>query len=110
MIYLYKDPKGEKVFQKTPSQVNSQVNTVLGTTPKHQRRNSMPLCNINLPSVDDREREELKQSLRHLEELVQEKTRIILDLQRSLDAESESRNTGSSLDSGIQNNYNNMSV
>ena len=74
MIYLYKDPEGEKIFSKTSSQATTKVNTTRTTalTGDHQlqQQSSLPLSTL---SSDDTEKEELR-------ETIQEKDRIITNI------------------------------
>ena len=80
MIYLYKDPKGDKIFGKTStSQATSKINTTRTTAltgDQQQQQSSLPLSTL---SSDDVEKEELR-------ETIQEKDRIITDLRGALDA------------------------
>ena len=41
MIYLYKDPTGEKLFEKTSTQYQSQVNPALSSMPQQQLQHSL---------------------------------------------------------------------
>lgn len=81
MIYLHNDPKGESVLKS--SHANSHVNSVLGsTTKKQERQNSLPLATLTVTA--DTEKEELRETLRLKEETIQEKEKIILELQNAL--------------------------
>ena len=83
MIYLYNDPKGESVLKS--SQAHSHVNSVLGSTSKKQeKQTSLPLSTLS--DTADTEKEELRETLRLREETIQEKDKIILELQNALNA------------------------
>ena len=79
MVYLYKDPKGKKIFVNISTDFDFNVNTICTTVSKgdrQQQENSLPLSTL---SSDDREKEELKES-------IQGKERVIIYLRNALDA------------------------
>ena len=55
MIYHYKDPKGDNIFETNSSQVKSPVNSALCPTCKQQWHNSHTLS--TLPSAGGNEKE-----------------------------------------------------
>lgn len=81
MIYLYKDPKGIKLFEKTSSQFNSQVNAALSSTPNQQQLQQDTIALSTLPSSVDREKEELKETIHSMEKAIREKDKTITEQQ-----------------------------
>ena len=75
MIYLYKDPKGDKIFGKTSSWASSVLNSAAKR--QQQQQNSIPLT--TLTSADNKEGEELKEKL---EDTICEKERIATEQEK----------------------------
>ena len=84
MIYLYKDPKGDKIFEITSTKFNTQVSSALNNTFKQQQNHQNPTSPSTTPS-DDRE---LKEIIHQMEKTIYEKDRIIMEQQRALEASS----------------------
>ena len=85
MIYLYKDPKGDKIFEITTTKFNTQVSSALNNTFRQQQNQQNPTSSSTTPS-DDREKEELKEIIRQMEKTIRKKDRIIVEQQSALDA------------------------